>query len=169
MCRTFNGHSESRLTPDLDAAVHLMTNGASPSPRLKACNDSKRRRRSRPDSWVLVGIITPWPHLSFVGVPVVFTTRKGTDHGGSVPQADSGYFVVWLILGPRLAVGRYLTLKLSVETRFPGCQRGPDTELVCLSRKAKPRPGNTRPQWAGQVSRGVDWAFQCVLVLIHTC
>ena len=44
---------------------------------------------------------------------------------------DSGYLFVELKPGPRFTAGRYSTLKLSVETRAPGCQRTPDTEHVC--------------------------------------
>ena len=43
---------------------------------------------------------------------------------------DSGYLFVELKPGPRFTAGRYFTLKLSVETRAPGCQRTPDTEHV---------------------------------------
>ena len=81
----------------------------------------------------------------------------------SIP-IDSRYLFVELKPGPRFTAGRYFTLELSVETRVPGCQRTPDTEHVCPISQISGL-GNTRP---GPASYDVDWAFRCVVILIHT-
>ena len=61
-------------------------------------------------------------------------------------------------------------LELSVETRFPRCQRGSDIEALCPLWQIAVgiRLGYTQAQWSDLASRGVDCAFPFVIALTFT-
>ncbi len=79
-------------------------------------------------------------------------TVKGLSLGVIPDDSVPGYRA-----GHPLAGGQTCTPKLSVETRFPGCQRGPDTDAFC-----------TVAKWSDQALSDVDWVIPSVIGLLGT-